>query len=105
MSDLTADSQELQRLADRQDDVAAEAGQSSSDCSARHFKAQLWATHGLLSGPSNNAFSTKADDREDAVGALREASATLAAALQVAAAAYARADEGSAADLSTQLHR
>ncbi|MBY0441655.1 MAG: ESX-1 secretion-associated protein [Mycobacteriaceae bacterium] len=104
MSDLTADSQEFHRLADRQDSAAAEATQSSADSSARHFKEQLWATHGAISGPSNNVFGDQAELRKQAGAALEEACNTLAAALRVAAASYAHTDEGLAADLNTQLH-
>lgn len=104
MSDLTADSQEFHRLADRQDNVAAQASQGSGQ-SRGDFKEKLWETHGIISGPSNNAFSTKADARQDAIGAIEEASITLAAALRAAAAAYQHTDDGSAADLDTQLHR
>lgn len=102
MPDLTADSQELQRLADRQDDVAAEAGQGTEQSPGK-FSEKLWETHGPISGPSNNAFTAKAKQRVEAGSAIQEACQTLAAALRVAAASYTGTDESSAADLNTQL--
>lgn len=102
MSGLTVDPNELQQLAGYQELAAAQADQGTNQ-TPHDFSQKLWDTHGVISGPSNRAFSDKAREREQAGLAIQEACLTLAAALGSAAASYVNTDIDAAVSLSKQL--
>lgn len=101
MSDLRLEARELYQLADSQEDAADAADQGNKQ-SSEHFSNKLWETHGVISGPSNNAFAKKAKQREELIQSMQQACNTIAAGLRSAAASYLCTDEISAVDLSQQ---
>jgi hypothetical protein len=104
MSDVTVSTAELKQVADSQQQSAAdEAGKGVQATANVDLKAELYKSHGPISGPSNEAISHMAHVREDAGRAIQAACLTLGAALHKAAAVYSGTDSGSAKDLDKEM--
>ncbi|MBY0440544.1 MAG: ESX-1 secretion-associated protein, partial [Mycobacteriaceae bacterium] len=96
---LAFDPDELHQLANRHHQAADQTG-SILIQTAHQFGHNLQDTHGAISGPSNNAFATKARQREKARRAMHIASLTFAATLRSAAVSYSQTDVSAATKLA-----
>ena len=81
----------LQALASKQTDASAEAESASKKGSG--FTDAVWMSHGMLSEPSNSAFSRAEDARQDACEAIQKAIDELATKLCAAADIYQGVDQ------------
>ena len=96
MSDLTVDPTALTSLAGFHSQAAAESQIGVEATESVDLSAKLYETHGVISGPSNNAVKAMARTREEAGNVIEQACLTLAAALTEASALYTGTDQNAA---------
>ncbi|MBY0441963.1 MAG: ESX-1 secretion-associated protein [Mycobacteriaceae bacterium] len=101
MADVEITTEHLNQLADKQDQAAAGSGEAAM--TASDMKTNLWVSHGVASGPSNDAFTKAERARRHAGIALQNASAALAEKLRTAAAAYTSTDQQTSDNINKQL--
>lgn len=68
------------------------------------FGGQLWLTHGVMSGASNNAFIEAAQARRDAASTIANSIREVRNALLEAAGAYQTVDTDTGENLKKQIH-
>jgi hypothetical protein len=103
MSEVTVSTEELDTLAARQDQAAAEAGNGVGATASVNLNSVLYETHGPISGPSNDAITAKTQERQEAGQAIQQACLALAQTLTTAAANYTGTDQGYGANLNSQM--
>ncbi|BAX95039.1 ESX-1 secretion-associated protein [Mycobacterium shigaense] len=101
MADLLLNPSILTTLANSQDSAAKDAEDAANALNGT--ASNCWLNHGVISGPSNNAFSTIEDIRKAAGKALAKGSNGLAAKLRTAREAYTGVDSELAGNLNKQM--
>lgn len=101
MADVEITTEHLSQLADKQDQAAA--GSGAAAVAAANMKTKVWVSHGVASGPSNDAFTRAERARRHAGNTLQKASAALAEKLRAAAEAYVSTDQQTSDNINKQL--
>ena len=103
VSGAVFDPNELHHLADGHEYVSAVAGSTiTQTCHA--FSKKIQDTHGAISGPSSNAFATKARQSKKAHEELQMTALIFSATLRSATLCYTQTDASAASVLKHQLH-